>query len=150
MDFDHLRYFQTLAACGNYTAAAKQLFITQPALSYAISQLEARTDIKLFERTARGVTLTPAGEEYIKHVDRALEELEVGKARARIIAGGSSIVRISLMRVLGAIFLPNVITRFRAAHPEEDCKFDLRLGVSSEVAADVEEGRSGIGLCARA
>lgn len=150
MDFDHLRYFQTLAACGNYTAAAKQLFITQPALSYAISQLEARTDIKLFERTARGVTLTPAGEEYLKHVDRALEELEVGKARARIIAGGSSIVRISLMRVLGAIFLPNVITRFRAAHPEEDCKFDLRLGVSSEVAADVEEGRSGIGLCARA
>ena len=43
MDFEHLRYFQTLAACGSYTAAAKQLFISQPALSYAISQLEART-----------------------------------------------------------------------------------------------------------
>ena len=115
MDFDHLRYFQTLAACGSYTAAAKQLFISQPALSYAISQLEARTEIKLFERTARGVRLTPAGEEYLKHVDRAIEELDIGKARARTIAGGASIVRISLMRVLGAIFLPNEITRFKQA-----------------------------------
>ena len=143
MDFDHLRYFQTLAACGSYTAAAKQLFISQPALSYAISQLEARTEIKLFERTARGVRLTPAGEEYLKHVDRAIEELDIGKARARTIAGGASIVRISLMRVLGAIFLPNEITRFKQAFPDEECKFDLRLGIASEVAADIEEGRSG-------
>ena len=149
MDFDHLRYFQTLAACGSYTAAAKQLFISQPALSYAISQLEARTEIKLFERTARGVRLTPAGEEYLKHVDRAIEELDIGKARARTIAGGASIVRISLMRVLGAIFLPNAITRFKQAFPDEECKFDLRLGIASEVAADIEEGRSGIGLCSR-
>ena len=141
MDFDHLRYFQTLAACGSYTAAAKQLFISQPALSYAISQLEARTEIKLFERTARGVRLTPAGEEYLKHVDRAIEELDIGKARARTIAGGASIVRISLMRVLGAIFLPNAITRFKQAFPDEECKFDLRLGIASEVAADIEEVR---------
>ena len=132
MDFDHLRCFQTLAACGSYTAAAKQLFISQPALSYAISQLEARTAIKLFERTARGVRLTPAGEEYLKHVDRAIEELDIGKARARTIAGGASIVRISLMRVLGAIFLPNAITRFKQAFPDEECKFDLRLGIASE------------------
>ena len=149
MDFDHLRYFQTLAACGNYTAAAKQLFISQPALSYAMSQLEARTEIKLFERTSRGVRLTPAGEEYLKHVNRAIEELDIGKARARTIAGGASIVRISLMRVLGAIFLPNAITRFKQAFPDEECKFDLRLGIASEVAADIEEGRSGIGLSSR-
>ena len=85
--------------------------------------------------------LTPAGEEYLKHVDRAIEELDIGKARARTIAGGASIVRISLMRVLGAIFLPNAITRFKQAFPDEECKFDLRLGIASEVAADIEEVR---------
>ncbi len=150
MDFDHLRYFQTLAACGNYTAAAKRLFISQPALSYAMAQLEKRIELKLFERTSHGVVLTPAGEEYLTHVDRALEELEIGKARARVIMGGAQIIRISLDRLTGAIFLPGAIMRFKRENESEDFEFSLRPGVTSEIISDLEDGKSGIGLCSQA
>lgn len=148
MNIEHLRYFQTLAACKSYTQAAKQLFISQPALSYAMTTLEKNTQLALFDRSERGCKLTPAGEEYLVHVDRALRELELGKARARTIMGGSSVVRISLMRVLGAVFLPEAIRAFRQAFPDEEYSFDLELGIASEVVADLERGRSGIGLTA--
>jgi len=54
--------FYTVANCKNISAAAKELYISQPAISKAISKLEQNLDTKLFIRNSRGVSLTTEGE----------------------------------------------------------------------------------------
>ena len=54
--------FYIVAGCGNFSAAAKQLYISQPAVSKAVAKLEEELDTTLFYRTTKGVQLTDAGE----------------------------------------------------------------------------------------
>jgi LysR family nitrogen assimilation transcriptional regulator len=82
MDLKQLNYFLCLAREGNMTRAARQLNIVQPALSMQIAKLERNFGKQLFDRTAHGVSLTPAGETLVrlagtiaKEVDRAREEM---------------------------------------------------------------------------
>lgn len=58
----HLRYFVKVADAGQFTRAARELNVAQPALSRAIAAFESKAGVVVFERSVRGVTLTPAGE----------------------------------------------------------------------------------------
>ena len=69
---DHLRYFVAVADEGQITQAARRLFMAQPALSQAISQLETELGLKLLDRHARGVTLTDAGETFLEKARAAV------------------------------------------------------------------------------
>jgi len=75
----HLEYFVAVAEEGQVTSAARRLGVAQPALSQAIAQLESETGLKLLERHARGVKLTPAGESFYE------------KARLAVAATGDAI-----------------------------------------------------------
>jgi LysR family transcriptional regulator, nitrogen assimilation regulatory protein len=66
MDLKQLNYFLCLAREGNMTRAARQLNIVQPALSMQIAKLERNFGKQLFDRTAHGVSLTPAGETLVR------------------------------------------------------------------------------------
>ena len=77
-----LRYFVTVAEDGQMTRAARRLHIAQPALSQAISQLEAELGIELLVRHPRGVTLTPAGEAFLPKA-RAVVASEQDAAQRR-------------------------------------------------------------------
>ena len=65
MNYNHLVYFQTLAALENYRKAAQQLHITQPSLSNAIHNMEADLGVQLFEKKGRGVRLTVQGTRFL-------------------------------------------------------------------------------------
>lgn len=74
------RIFYAVANCGSISAAARQLYISQPAISKSISSLETELQTTLFERNSRGVSLTEEGQLLFKHVADAFRSLEAGEA----------------------------------------------------------------------
>ena len=77
MRLEQISYFLSVAEHGNITAAARSLYISQPALSKQITLLEQEIGLPLFERQARGVTLTRAGMQFQKDLKNILKELTV-------------------------------------------------------------------------
>ena len=63
MELNHLKYFYEVARAGSFTAAARNLRVSQPSLSKTVALLEAREKIQLLERSKKGVTLTKIGME---------------------------------------------------------------------------------------
>lgn len=62
-----LEYFIKIAECGSITKAAQELYVSQPSLTKAIASLEAEYDIKLLERTSKGVRMTARGSEFLEY-----------------------------------------------------------------------------------
>jgi DNA-binding transcriptional LysR family regulator len=81
-----LRYFVAVADEGQVTRAAEKLHIAQPALSQAIAQLEHKLGIKLFDRHARGVTLTSAGEQFLAKARVAVDSERDAELQAESLA----------------------------------------------------------------
>ena len=77
------RIFYAVANTGNISKAAKELYISQPAISKSIQKLEENVGVKLFTRSSRGVTLTPEGELLYTHVKSAFETLTIGEHKLR-------------------------------------------------------------------
>lgn len=75
-----LKYLLAVAECSSFTRAAESVFVSQPALSQQIKLLEEQLGTQLLERSGRNVHLTDAGELYVRHVKRALAELNAGSA----------------------------------------------------------------------
>ena len=73
------KIFYEVAKAGNISKAAKELYISQPAISKAISKLEDSLQVTLFTRSSRGVQLTPEGELLFKHTQEAFQVLDQGE-----------------------------------------------------------------------
>jgi DNA-binding transcriptional LysR family regulator len=76
MDRYLLRYFLAVAELGSFSKAAARVSVTQPTLSVGIAKLEEQLGARLFERTTRRVSLTPAGSRFLTHARRITQEYE--------------------------------------------------------------------------
>ena len=79
MELQQLRYFREVAEREHVTRAADSLFVSQSAISRALTQLEEELGVPLFYRQGRAVVLSPYGRSFLEHVVRALNVLETGK-----------------------------------------------------------------------
>ena len=116
MTIRHLRVFSEVCACGSVTAAASRLYITQPAASAAIAELEARYGVRLFDRIGRRLYLTQAGKRFLGYADRILslfDELE--RVRDWEEAG---VLRVGASITVGNRLLPGIIRDFQKSHPQ--------------------------------
>ena len=77
------RIFYTVANTGNISKAAKELYISQPAISKSIQKLEESVGCKLFSRSSRGVVLTDEGKLLYEHVSEAFETLTLGEEKLK-------------------------------------------------------------------
>src|SRR5262249_36107262 len=124
-----LHIFRLVARGGSVTRAAQELFISQPAVSAQLKALETAIGEPLFERTPRGMRLTPAGTILLEQVNRLFalyEEIPatVGALRGRV--HGEVIVAAS--STPGAYIVPDLLRQFQERHPE--ARPVLRVGVS--------------------
>ena len=76
MELQQLRYFREVAEREHVTRAAESLFVSQSAISRAVTQLEEELGVPLFYRQGRAVVLSPYGRSFLEHVVRALNVLE--------------------------------------------------------------------------
>jgi DNA-binding transcriptional LysR family regulator len=87
MDSNRLRHFVAVVDHGGFTAAAHAVYVSQPALSLAVKELEAELGVALFTRTGRRVQLTPAGMALLEPARQVLRDLETGQAAVDAVAG---------------------------------------------------------------
>jgi DNA-binding transcriptional LysR family regulator len=88
MDLRQIAYVEAVARNTNFTRAAAELHVAQPALSVAIRRLEAELGVRLFERTSRRVTLTPAGSAFLERAGRVSRDVDALAQEMREYAGG--------------------------------------------------------------
>ena len=88
MDLRQIAYVEAVARNANFTRAAAELHVAQPALSVAIRRLEAELGVRLFERTSRRVSLTPAGTAFLERAARVRREVDGLAHEMREYAGG--------------------------------------------------------------
>ncbi|GAA3954225.1 LysR substrate-binding domain-containing protein [Gordonia caeni] len=109
MELRHLRYFAAVADTCHFGQAAARLHIAQPALSYAIRQLETELDVTLFTRTTRQVSLTPAGEYLRDEAERILVSVDNAVHGVRRLADGrSGLIRLGLTGTAAFSHLPAI------------------------------------------
>lgn len=87
MELRQLRYVVAVAEEGNFTRAAVRAHVAQPAISQQIAQVERELGAPLFERSPRGVTLTPAGTAFLPHARAALAAATAGSDAVRTLRG---------------------------------------------------------------
>ena len=144
MDLKDLRYFLTVARTLNMTAAARELFVSQSALSRQITDLERELDTPLFLRENRKLRLTAAG---VHLVRRAEELLSLAERTERELREGEAVygdIRIGAAETAAGALLAEAIRRVRLQHPL--VRFHLRSGPAIWVQEQMELGVQDFGL----
>ena len=119
MTFFQLECFTVLAQRLNFTQAAAELFIAQPALSRIISSLEGELKVQLFERTPRNVSLTPAGRAFLSRCPAVLDSYRSGVLAAQLAQKGlTGSLTLGILRDDFEPILPQIFKTFRSAYPE--------------------------------
>jgi DNA-binding transcriptional LysR family regulator len=138
MELRQLQYFVAVVRHGQFTRAAEELWITQPALSQQVRRLEAELGVALLRRTSRGVLPTPAGEELLARAETVLAELEHARAEMDRHAGATrGRVRVAATAA-DAPRLPEALAAFHRAHPA--LQVALRHASAAEVVALAQRG----------
>ncbi len=138
MNIDFLKAFAAVAKTGSLTQAAEELFITQPALSQQIKQLENYFSIQLLERSNRGTSLTDAGRllyDYSTKIADLFDELESKMDSLRASVEGS--LTIGATSVVGGYAVPCSIFIFKEKYPETNLK--LKVGNQAQVINDLKD-----------
>jgi DNA-binding transcriptional LysR family regulator len=117
LDVDRLRVFREVAACGSFTAAARSLSYTQPAISHHINRLERELGVTLVERSARGLTLTAPGEALLAQADGLLARIDDIERQVVELAHAGGNVRLIAFPSAAATLVPHAVASFRTDFP---------------------------------
>jgi DNA-binding transcriptional LysR family regulator len=136
MNLQRLSYALAVAEHGHFGRAATSLGIRQPALSQQIRALENELGVRLFERNARGVEPTAAGEAFLPDAQRALAAAETRAAQR---ADRGEVGRLAIGFVASAMFwiLPKILRAFRTRYPQvELVVHELASGEQAKLLVD--------------
>ena len=117
MDQKQLAYFIAVAKYRNFSRAAQDFYLTQPAISHQIKMLEKELDTELFVRNTKKVTLTDSGELFLEDAKSILDAMEQAKQKLDLAKEQPSVLRISHLSAPTHQFLPEVVNQFHIRYP---------------------------------
>ncbi|MEU6062420.1 LysR family transcriptional regulator [Streptomyces sp. NPDC047097] len=147
MDVDTrlLRYFTAVAETGTLTRAAEELFVSQPALTKQIRQLETQLGVRLFTRSRSGMALTEPGRALAERApallaawDRTVRETRAAAARA------DRVLRVGFLASAANEATPDIVAAFTARRP--DWRVEMRQAAWSEPTAGLADGEVDVAL----
>jgi DNA-binding transcriptional LysR family regulator len=148
MNIDQLKAFHQVTQSGNFTSAAKKLFLTQPAVSQQIKSLETSLGVILFDRTEKKIRLTKEGEIILSYVEsffRLYNEIKTVASHLNSLEKGK--ISIGATTVIGTYFLPKIIGNFSKKYP--GIEIDLRVGNSKLIHTLLKNGKVDFGFAGK-
>lgn len=134
-----LQAFETIARRKSFSLAAEELHLTPSAVSHQVAKLESLLNVRLFERSARGVELTPAGQQYLQRVASALGAINTATEDLR--HGVQDTLYVHSSPSIASLWLMPRIARFTELHPH----ISLMLS-ASHVHSDFQLGQMDIDI----
>lgn len=121
MTLRHLKIFVAVCKTGSATAAGEKLYIAQPSISLAISELEDYYGIKLFDRIAKRLHITEAGKQFLQYATHIVDLFEDMEREVKNF-DKMGVIRIGASITIGNYLLPDYITKFKQLYPKMDVK----------------------------
>ncbi|MGG7059003.1 LysR family transcriptional regulator [Clostridium tertium] len=143
---DLYRVFCQVAKSKSFSKASKELYMTQPAVSQAIMQLERELDIRLFNRAPKGVSLTTEGNLLFEYVNSAINLINVGEEKIlefKDLTVGE--LKIGVGDTISKYFLLPYLEIFHNKYP--NLKFKIINGTTLELCALIKSGEIDISIC---
>jgi DNA-binding transcriptional LysR family regulator len=139
MEIYQLKTFVAVAAEGNLTRAAERVFTSPPAVSAQLKALEEELGVRLFDRTTRGMALTPAGQRLLAEAERTIAAARaMHTAAAQIRGQARGAVRMGTVSDPVSLRLGDVFVRLAEQHPH--VALQLQQGISNRTLQAVRRG----------
>lgn len=140
IDSRQLRAFASLARTGSFTLAAKELHLTQSAISHSMKALEREIGCRILDKMGKKVVLTEAGEALLVHVERILAEMALARAELdQLGKWGQSRLRLGASSTACRHILPTVLREFRESFPQ--CAISIEPGDTPDMIAALRDRR---------
>jgi DNA-binding transcriptional LysR family regulator len=147
LSLDQLSAFVEVIESGSFTAAAKRLHLSQPAVTHQVHELERRFKVPLIERLGKRIHLTQAGKELLEHARRMLDaDVNTSAAMRRFVDGWLGQVRIGTSMTVLMHFLPPILQEIKTRHPRLEIL--IKAGLSETTLEMLKSNALDLGLCA--
>ncbi len=144
MKITQLEYFCAVARCHSITQAASQLYVTQPAISSAIKELEKEFSLNLLIRSKSNITLTKEGEIFYQKASKLLEMVHQTSSEMGDLAKQIAPLKIGIPPLLSTLFFPDLLLVFQEKYP--NIPVELYEYASLKAASLVQDGSLDIAL----
>ena len=132
--------FEAAARCGNFTRAAQELYVSQPAVSRMLSRMEDHIGVRLFERVHGGIVLTESGRILYRKISEGLNGIEDAIREIEARATGIEPITLSVSTAFTTHWLMPRMSRLNQAFPSVDLRFQLISGRIGGPLGDVDLG----------
>ncbi len=133
-----LQAFESAAFHGSITRAARELHLTQGAISRQIQALEEHLGIELFHRERQRIRLSPAGQHYLQHVRAAFDRLEGAAMELRTLRRGGGTLHLAILPTYGTRWLIPRFPSFAEQHPGVQVQFTTKLAAFDFATEDLD------------
>lgn len=145
MHLEELQWFVVLAETEHVTEAAAELGVSQPTLSRALTRIEQKAGVPLFDRVGRRLHLNEYGRIMLEHARRSIAEVQAALDRiAALRDPDTGRVRLAFLHSLANWYVPEQLRRFRETAPK--IQFDLFQAAAHEIARSILDGGSDVAI----
>ncbi len=145
MDLIKIKAFYIIARTGSFSKAAEELYLTQPAISAQIKDLEKIYGVKLFERIGHRVELTEEGRALLPYAERIVNSLDESRRVVRQAANSRiKYLRIGASLLPGMYLLPEIVHGYKKKYPE--ISIFVRVGYATQISKMVRESEMDVGI----